>query len=113
MPDLEFPPFSSPDASRDCVIDLANALETLEVLVGAITVESSDDTIVTAQASINTVVLTSDRNHAIPIGKGIVLRIQTKLEVEENHYLILKWTGNSGSAGKYKVIIPIQHAITE
>jgi len=113
MPDLEFPPMSSPDSSRDNVIDMTGALEDAEILTGAITVTSSDASVITGTGTINSVILTTDRGRTIAIGKGVQLRILTHLEADGEYYIYFRWAGNSGSSERYKVKIQVVDYLTE
>lgn len=109
---IRFSPISSSGTdrgTRDCAIDLTDALETSET-IDTVEMTSSDPSVLTVTgADKNTVAITPPNGSTIAIGKGVQFQIAVQSEVKERDLLAdMVVAGDSGTRETYEIMFPVQ-----
>lgn len=109
---LTFDPISSPDATRDVLVDLTGALEQDETLTLASVVSTFPAVLTVSNVATNETDVVFDEQTVAP-GKGVHFTVATLQESQATVELLLSFEGDSGTTDKYEIAQPIVSALSQ
>ena len=107
---LTFDPISSPDATRDLLIDLSGALESGELLTSATITSAYPAILAVSNVAINTEIVTFAEQETA-VGQGVHFTVQTLSASQATVPLTVTFEGDSGTIDKYEIEQPVVVAL--